>query len=104
MVVVAHDHDDGDTMVGQRLQAFGKDLLLGRCGVCRPVCVAAKEEEVNVFFQPAPDHELEGALEVLQAGVEPGGGVEAAVRVAAEVNVGSVENLHAFEDANQEDL
>ena len=94
MVVVAGDHDDRDPGVGDGLEALGEGALLRRRRVGGAVGVSTEKKQVDVFVEPAPDHELEASFEIEQARVEAGFRVDPPVRITSEMNVGGVEDFH----------
>ena len=94
VVVVAHDHGDRDACLQHRAERLGELALLGRRGVGGAVGVAREQEQVHVLRDGARREHVEGPAEVEQPCVEAGRRVEAAVRLVAEVEVGTVEDLH----------
>ncbi|MOA47519.1 hypothetical protein D3C78_1701620 [compost metagenome] len=94
--MVAHQQHHLDVRRGEPLHPPGELALLGGAGVFGLVDVAGHQKDVGVLRQREVDHLVEAAQVVLEAVMEPRGGVPAAVVLHADVQVGRVNDANGL--------
>ena len=93
LIVVADQDDHGNPGLGEAPHAPGKGALPGGIGVAVLVDVAGEYGEVDIVVEGVVDGRVHRAGEIEQASVQAAGGVEAAVVLHAEMDVGEVQQV-----------